>query len=434
MKRFGVLLFVVFCVNFVYAEITNAEQENYVQEILDILKQNDVVTDEQYQDITQKIKAKEKKSKWTEKIKLYGDLRLRHDTQWKTDEDGDKDPRNRERFRFRLGMKAEINEATEIGLRLASGSGYQNTTNQSFDEHGRGKEIFIDRAYASWKPVDFFKIIGGKHKNPLFTSSLVWDSDVNPEGVSESFNFKLSNNIEIFANLGQWMIEEIKKTSDPALFTYQAGTSVKFSKNVKFKFAVSYYDFMNLDRFDNGDLGEDDTFVGYNHKYGQQMIFDDKGNLLNEFGCWEAQAKFTMKNILPAPISIFGSYILNTKADIKKLIKEGANGGDLEEYSGDDRDMGWLVGVSLGSKKKKGDWYLKYFYQELQDYAFPAVFVDSDFHGGGTNNKGHYVQGKYFFTDNIHAAATVFITEREDERKDDQLDENRVQLDMIFAF
>jgi len=29
----------------------------------------------------------------------------------------------------------------------------------------------------------------------------------------------------------------------------------------------------------------------------------------------------------------------------------------------------------------------------LEDYAFHAVFVDSDFHGGGTNNKGHYILG-----------------------------------------
>ena len=89
-----------------------------------------------------------------------------------------------EHQRLRLGMKAETTENTEVGVRLASGSGFQNTTNQSFDEHARGKNIFIDRAYGSRKATDFLSIQGGKHKNPLFTSPLVWDPDVNPEGLS----------------------------------------------------------------------------------------------------------------------------------------------------------------------------------------------------------------------------------------------------------
>jgi len=169
------------------------------------------------------------------------------------------------------------------------------------------------------------------------------------------------------------------------------------------------------------------------------MIFDDAGTLLNEFGCWELGAKLKIKDLLPVPLSIFGGFIQNSDADISKLIAEGVDPGDsdpaeLERYGDDDRDTGWQIGFSLGNKKKKGDLYGKYFYQELQDYAFPAVFVDSDFHGGGTNNKDHYINGRYFFTDNIHTRATLFLTEREDERKDGQKDEDRIQSDIILTF
>jgi hypothetical protein len=132
--------------------------------------------------------------------------------------------------------------------------------------------------------------------------------------------------------------------------------------------------------------------------------------------------------------------VQNTRADIDELIAEGVDPGDsdpadLMAYEGDDRDSGWLVGFDIGNKKKQGDWYGKYFYQELQDFAFPAVFVDSDFHGGGTNNKGHYVQGVYLLTDNIQAKGTFFLgTEREDERKDGKKDEDRIQLDIVIKF
>ena len=385
---------------------------------------------------------------WVERIKLGGDLRLRHDTQWRTEKAVggvvEEYHLNRERFRLRLGMKAETTKNTEVGVRLASGEGFQNTTNQSFDEHARGKQIFIDRAYASWKPTDFLKIRGGKQKNPLFTSALVWDPDVNPEGLSENLAFDINDRMEIYANLGQWFIEElnIKDTnSDPTLLAFQLGSKIKPTEKTKLELGVTYYNFRNLDSLDwgAGVLSDTTEFLGYNNRHSQQMVFDQNGKLLNEFGCWEAGAKLGVKGVLPVPFSLFGNFIQNSKADTDGLINRGVDPGDsdpadLASYLGDDRDTGWQIGFSVGNNKKKGDLYGKYFYQELEDYAFPALFVDSDFHGGGTNNKGHYLQGRYFLTDNIQARATGYFTERDDERVDGQKDEERLQVDLIFAF
>ncbi|MDY6972751.1 MAG: putative porin [Thermodesulfobacteriota bacterium] len=392
--------------------------------------------------------GKSKLQKWITDIDFYGDLRLRHDTQWRHEEEtgGERDNyhRNRERLRFRFGAKAQTTETTEVGFRLASGSGFQNTTNQSFDEHARGKHIFIDRAYAAWKPTKQVTILGGKHKNPLFTTQLVWDPDVNPEGVSESVRLSVSDRVSIFGTLGQWFIEElnVKDTnSDPVLLAFQCGSSIKLDKGVSLDLALSYYDFQNLDdlEWEDGVLSDKEEFLGYNNKHGQQMVFDDEGVLLNEFGCWELGAKLKFKEILPVPVSVFGSYIKNSDADIDDLVNGGADPGDsdplgLLAYGGDDRDSGWQIGLSVGAKKEKGDCYMKYFYQELEDYAFPAVFVDSDFHGGGTNNKGHYIQGRYYLRNNIQARATGYLTEREDDSKDGKKDEDRLQLDLIFTF
>ena len=431
-------LSILLCISF--ALLTDIEVR--ASDLADILREKGVISEEEA------IEAKEGKHKKhilkiLENMEFKGDLRLRHDTQWR-DEGEDVYARNRERFRLRLGIKAKTTETTEVGFRLASGSGYQNTTNQSFDGHARGKDIFIDRAYASWRPLDFLKITGGKQKNPLFTTSLVWDSDVNPEGISESLKFDVADGVEVFSNLGQWFIEElnVKDTDrDPTMLVYQLGLKVKPAKFIKLEFAGTYYDFYNLDelKWSDGVLGDKTEFLGYNHKHGQQLIFDNEKKLLNEFGCLEFGAKLTVKDVLPAPFSVFGSYIQNRDADVDRLIRKGVDTGDsdlakLQAYSGDDRDSGWIAGFSVGKKKKKGDWYGKYFYQELEDYAFPAVFVDSDFHGGGTNNKGHYIHGRYFLKDYIQARATVFLTEREDESKDGKKDEDRIQLDIIFTF
>ncbi|MDY6856387.1 MAG: putative porin [Thermodesulfobacteriota bacterium] len=432
---FIVLLFVFFML------LTNSE--TIAGDIVDILKEKGVITEDEAKEVKASHSTKEKHLNVLEKMSFKGDLRLRHDTQWRDTGDDDYG-RNRERYRIRFGVKAKTTENTEVGFRLASGSGYQNTTNQSFDEHARGKGIFIDRAYASWKPNDTVKIIGGKHANPLLTTSLVWDSDVKPEGVSECLDFDVSDDVDIFFNLGQWIIEEldIKDTDkDPTLLAYQAGITMKPSKDVKLDIAGSFYDFINMDamKWKSGILSDKSEFLGYNNTHSQQMVFDNQGNLLNEFRCLELVAKLKLKDLFPKPFSLFGSFIMNADADVDELIEEGADPGDsnppdLKAYSGDDRDTGWLIGFSLGNKKKKGDWYTKYFYQELEDYAFPAVFVDSDFHGGGTNNKGHCIQGQYLLASNIHVKGTLFSTKREDESMDGQKDEDRIQLDLIFKF
>ena len=392
---------------------------------------------------------------WVNKMKFSGDLRLRHDTQWRDEKsvDGTKQDnyhRNRERFRLRFGFKMDVAENTEVGVRLASGSGFQNTTNQSFDDHDRGKQIWIDRAYAKWQPKEYFTLIGGKMENPLFTTPLVWDPDVNPEGAAEKLTYGVADNLQVYGNFGQWMIEELNAkdtNSDTAMLVWQIGSTYTVNPKVTFQCAATIYDFFNLDDIigDAGDLTDDKTFLGYNNTTSQQMILNDDGNLVNDFQCFEIGAELTFKDILPVPFSLFGDFVKNLDADLNDWIENGvvvtdnngkvvSNPAALSAYGSDDRDMGWLIGCDLGNKKKKGDWYLQYHYQVLEDYAFPAVFVDSDFHGGGTNNKGHLVHGQYFLTDHIYTAASVFFTKRDDESKDGKKDEDRLQLDLVLKF
>ena len=97
--------------------------------------------------------------------------------------------------------------------------------------------------------------------------------------------------------------------------------------------------------------------------------------------------------------------------------------------------MGYQFGMNLGYRETKGDLYLQYFYQVLQDFAFPAVFVDSDFHGGGTNNRGDRAKVNYFLTDNIYLQGILFFTQLDSQASSGgPFDENRTQLDVIFKF
>ncbi len=41
---------------------------------------------------------------------------------------------------------------------------------------------------------------------------------------------------------------------------------------------------------------------------------------------------------------------------------------------------------------------------------------------------------RYYLMDNVQARASGFLTEREDESKEGQKDEDRIQLDVVFTF
>jgi len=375
--------------------------------------------------------------KMAESAKFKGDLRLRFDTQQRDEGPDKQSDRRRWRYRFRFGVSASPLDVLDVGFRLASGAGEQNTTNQSYGDYARGKEIWIDQIYADWKPADGLKITGGKFKNAFLTSALVWDPDVNLEGLNLYYKYD-EGTIRPFFNVTHFFVEELNiKTAsdaDPVMGGYQGGITLHPRKNVSLDLGAAYYNFRNLDL-----LEENQSLTAYSTDHSQQMIYNADGKLLNQFNCFEVTAKFKARNVLPVPLSVFMTYVRNMDADIARLRNRGvataqSDPADLAVYGSDNRDTGYQFGASVGSDRKAKDIYVNYFYQVLEDYAFPAAFVDSDFHGGGTNNKGHRVTANYFLSDNVELQGVFFFTRRESEAKDGQKDENRVQLDAIIKF
>ena len=52
----------------------------------------------------------------------------------------------------------------------------------------------------------------------------------------------------------------------------------------------------------------------------------------------------------------------------------------------------------------------------------------------GRAAEGHRAKINYFLKDNIYLQGAFFFTERENEDKDGQKDEDRAQFDVIFKF
>ncbi|NNJ70242.1 MAG: hypothetical protein HKP10_03005, partial [Kiritimatiellales bacterium] len=124
-----------------------------------------------------------KNSSWAEKVAIKGDVRYRYEHK---EDDGDVTT-DRHRFRARVGAYGKLADNVKAGIRLASGSDETPTsTNETLDGNASEKDVWIDLAYIT---IDCPKGSGlsatfGKMKQPwVQVSDLIFDTDVNPEGI-----------------------------------------------------------------------------------------------------------------------------------------------------------------------------------------------------------------------------------------------------------
>ena len=186
---------------------------------------------------------------WLENVTWGGDLRLRyHYEHFGGSPIPYRKDRHQGRFRLRIwAKKTWLEKQIEAGFRLASGSSNSPTsTNQSFDTTMSEKDVWIDRAYAKFKPktIKGLVIVGGKMKNPLFHTNVVWDSDVNPEGVWAVYTCPQAAPFEPFAGFGYFLTEESSTGLDGSLAAYQVGIMVPIplGEDTEWTTAGTYYD------------------------------------------------------------------------------------------------------------------------------------------------------------------------------------------------
>ncbi len=185
---------------------------------------------------------------WIDSVVWSGDLRLRYEQFWRYGNQGEVAgyqvavDRSRERFRLRIGPEITIGDfkiIAQFGTAQSTDgiNGDQVSNNQSFDNAFSQKEFFILQAYALWNP-SFFKpltLYGGKMRNPFYTqytNDLLFDADLNPEGAAENLKFKITDAFTLFANFGQFVLDEDSAdTNDQYLLAYQGGVEAKFGIN-----------------------------------------------------------------------------------------------------------------------------------------------------------------------------------------------------------
>ncbi|MCP3902244.1 MAG: hypothetical protein GY715_01300 [Planctomycetes bacterium] len=352
------------------------------------------------------------------RLRVYGDLRLREEFSFNLDDQKD---RNRFRIRARLRADYQLNDDVRIAGGIRTGA--RDDPNSPYVTIGDGFKDFeldLDLALVDWRPkaADGWWLTAGKFINPVRRNpvygELVWDYDVNPEGVVTGYRFDGATPGDwLDVLLGGWVVLEDARTDDAYLLATQVTGHLGLSENLSATATVGYYLY--------GDPAPDGNRRLFVHNAGNRLV-DTTGDgsadaFLSDFGILNPMLSFTWDDG-GMPFTISAEYIYNTQA------REG-------------RDRGYAIGASLGRQKKKGDWRFYYQWQEVEQDAVFSAFSQDDF-VLQTNFRGHVYGGAYKFTDDIglHLWALVAsrISQGNTPTTDSDEDQWRLRADLTFSF
>lgn len=390
---------------------------------------------------TQAYSVKSGMPEWVQALKISGDFRGRYEGFF-ADNPAFED-RNRFRYRARFGVTAVMSDSFEVGLRLASGdidsaSGLSSgvdpiSSNQSFQNNGSKKGIFIDQAYGKWTPINnpdwSVATTIGKMENPYLFSDLVFDSDYTPEGAAVQIGRNLGEKHVVKVNSGAFVLDEVGATTqDPFMFGAQARLESIWTPELSTSLGASYLAIMNPEQLGNGTVPN--INVGNTRDGAGNLVYDYAPVVLDASATYKLESFPMYAGAFP--IKVGGDYIYN----------DGASGAADNE--------GWSAGITFGKAGKRKTWEVSYTYKWLGADAWWEEVVDSDSgafystaypgagagqgvgYRSGTNVKGHVMRVAYSPYDTITVSAKAFLMERIDVPADSEM--TRLQVDAQWKF
>jgi hypothetical protein len=418
--------------------------------LLDLLVRKHIITDQEAEEVrTELVKesASTAAGKWKlstpiTELELYGDARLRYEYRGgRTADDNPTNPndwyeRKRERYRLRVGLRGTLADDWFFGLRLETSSNSR-STNVTFGGESSGGPfakgddgIFVGQAYLGYTGFPDFKFTGGRMPNPLVNTSMVWDDDINPEGLAQqwkhTFTFNLGGGgggeavqsygkegkgvvaaqagepfklkLDVFANFAQFVYDDENPENpigpdptttangsaqkiplaDAFMLAWQVGARLTFPNSVYVQLAPTLYNY----------TGNGDTFNV--HFQGDSTSTNNTG--INSLLVFDMPAELGWK-LWDLPMRIFGDFAVNFEADDRANAAGHPGRGD-QRYA-------FLAGFGVGQLKAKSDWEIRAWWQQTQQYSLDPNLVDSDIYDSRVNMKGISVKAGYMLADAI---------------------------------
>ncbi len=381
---------------------------------------------------------------WLDRIKIDGDLRLRMqaDRFDKSNTSAEnlsveginvknttKD-RFRMRIRGRIGLQAKLNDKFGAVFRLATGSADDPvSTNVTQGNYGNRYTVAIDRAYLYYQPKPWMRVVGGRMPNPWLHTDLVWDEDLNFDGLYVNVRKNLfKENITGFMTAGVFPLQDIEgsdanQAKSKWLYGLQGGVEWVHSPRASYKFGLALYEFKNIQgvRNSDGSTAQNDTKPQFRQKGNTLFRIDNNGETKPENYVFGLASKFREVNLTAtADFSAFDPYHVIVALDYVKNI--GFDKADVRARTGDDfeeKTTGFQARVTYGIPQieKRFDWNAYFGYKYLERDAVVDAFTESDFRLGGTDSKGYYLGGNYGLDKNVWLSAKWLSADAIDGRK-----------------
>ena len=171
---------------------------------------------------------------------LFGDLRLRYERNFDTRRAPD---RNRAMLRARLGVRHSLSDRLTIAARLVTGDpGDPNSTDTTLSDFFDDLSVSLDQAYARLE-LDDFDLYAGKVPNSFTSTELVFDSDVNPQGVSGSWKHRVTDHSALHLRGAYFIVQEQASGPESTLRALQGALSLSGSSAWRHEFAFALYDY-----------------------------------------------------------------------------------------------------------------------------------------------------------------------------------------------
>ena len=438
--------------------------------LLDLMVRKKLITDQDAEEVRAELTKQYSETnagKWKlstpiTELELYGDIRVRYQYNGgRTDNTPvaapgtgvagfhDWQERERERYRLRLGLRGILADDWFFGIRLETNANSR-STNVTFGDEATGgpfaknsDAINVGQAYLGYKGFKDITLTAGRMPNPLVTTLMVWDPDINPEGLAEqwkhTFNFEFGGGgtpeptqgyskdgkavvttqpagepfklkIDVFANFAQFVYadsnpenplgpratttsqpgrvrgNQLIPNTDAFLLAWQVGAKFTFPKTLYAQIAPTIYNYTgNSDKFNIHYQGGDPTVTN-----AASLAQNQTGiNSLLVFDLpWEIGWKLG-----ELPMHLFGDFAVNL---------EGGDRAKAALHSGKgDQRYAYQAGGGVGQLKAKHDWQIDVWYQHAEQYALDPNIIDDDIFDGRLNMHGVAAKASYALSDAV---------------------------------
>lgn len=362
--------------------------------VLDLLVREGILTSAQAEkvgkDAAKTPAPADAKAKPAAEIRIAGDARVRYEVRTGELATGDHQERGRFRYRLRTALSTKLPNNWAFGVRLETSSSSRSTNVTMGDDGGpfakNNDGLFVGQIFATWTPTPQWTFTAGRMPHPLVTTSLVWDGDINPEGLAERYKRRDGQN-EFSVTLGQFVYGSSGNqnvyggtagaagTKDLFLTAWQGGYKRYLEGTTTFfQIAPVLYLYHNTDQNANP--------AAFN-----RVFSPTNAAAVNNLVILEVPFEYALKAKSGVPLRAFADVAINFDGK-QRAAKFGR--ADL-----DGENKAWQAGFQYGKAAKAGEWDARVFYQSIGAFSLDANLVDSDLFDSRTNLRGWAFGGNY---------------------------------------